>query len=105
MIEISQEYIKNIIWECIKKQDDFELQVTKVLKEKLPDLFKDLGFKEDYISGSQVCELLKCSPSTLAIYRKQGLPYIKSSPNKYLASEVKKWYADNKKIYRKVRNR
>ncbi|KOY85082.1 hypothetical protein AD998_01975 [bacterium 336/3] len=104
MLELSDEYIKNRIWNCIKTDKDFANQVREVLREDLPDMVKNLGFKEQYISGEQVCQLLNCTPSTLALYRKQGMPYIKSSPNKYLASEVQKWYSENKKI-RRVCNR
>lgn len=102
MIEISEDYIKQRIWTCIKADADFVAKVTEVLKETLPDMFKELGFKEEYIDGRKVCEMLHCTASTLANYRKQGMPYIKSSPNKYLATEVMKWYRENKQLRRKI---
>ncbi|WP_448529180.1 helix-turn-helix transcriptional regulator [Raineya sp.] len=102
MIEISPDYIKNKIWECIKSDEDFAKEVTLILKEQLPSMFRSLGFREEYITGEQVCQMLQCSASTLALYRKQGMPYIKSSPNKYLASEVLEWYKHNKQLRRKI---
>ena len=97
-IEISADEI----WEAIENNEKFRQEIDKRIEQGVQAAFKKLNYSEPYILGDEAAALLGCSLSTLASYRGQGMPYIKSSPNKYRKSEILAWQVENKNIYRKV---
>ncbi len=72
------------------------------LKEEIIEEFKGHVI-EIPISEEKACEVLGCTPSTLAKYRtkkENPLPHIKGKPCKYIKSDIKKWLKSEKGIYK-----
>ncbi|MGL4501373.1 MAG: hypothetical protein ACRC2M_21770, partial [Planktothrix sp.] len=64
-----------------------------------------LDLDEKPVLGAQLLSYLgNPKTSTLALYRKQGMPYIKGHPNRYLIPECVAWYNENRKMHRRNYN-
>ena len=90
------------IWDVMEGSERFRQEIDKLVEKRVQEVFKKLNYAEPFILGDEAAKLLGCSISTLASYRSQGMPYTKSSPNKYLKTEILAWQEEHKKLYRKI---
>jgi hypothetical protein len=84
------------------KQDP---DVKQVAREILLEEAQILDLSEKPVLEDELRPHLgNAASSTLARYRKLGMPYLKGNPNRYFISKCIAWYNENRQLYRKTYN-
>lgn len=74
------------------------IDFSELVQDVVFDLAPQFGLIEEPISEEEALLVLGVASGTLKKYREEGMPYIKSRPNKYKKSEILAWQRKHKKI-------